>query len=70
MKKIERDELGEQIVVWELPDKTEFTELTEDSEIFINKFILESAASQYLFFQGKKVFYIGLLGNNYDERVR
>ena len=64
LKKIERDELGEQIVVWELPDKTEFTELTEDSEIFVNKFSLVSVATQYLFFKGKKNFYIdGLWGN-------
>ena len=62
LKKIERDELGEQIVVWELPDKTEFTELTEDSEIFVNKFSLVSVATQYLFFKGKKNFYIGLWG--------
>jgi hypothetical protein len=66
LKKIERDELGEQIVVWELPDKTEFTELTEDSEIFVNKFSLVSVATQYLFFKGKKNFYIDGLSGNID----
>jgi hypothetical protein len=35
----------------------------DESEIFVNKFSLESAASQYLFFKGKKSFYIdGLWG--------
>ena len=67
LKKIERKSdmmLENGTLVWELPDKTEFTELIEDSEIFVNKFILQSAASQYLFFKGKKNFYIdGLWGN-------
>jgi hypothetical protein len=55
-------------LVWELPDKTEFTELTEDSEIFVNKFSLVSVAPQYLIFKGKKNFYIdGLFGTIMKE---
>jgi hypothetical protein len=62
LKKIEKKPITNKLV-WELPDKTEFTD-SSIYQIFVNKFILESAASQYLFFKGKKSFYIdGLWGN-------
>ena len=55
-------------LVWELPDKTEFTELIGDSEIFVNKFSLVSVTTQYLRFTGKKNFYIdGLWGTIMKE---
>lgn len=72
LKKIERKPSEVNVVlIWELPDKTKELMLInyresniDESEIFVNKFILESAASQYLFFKGKKNFYIdGLWGN-------
>ena len=67
LKKIERNKLSDKLV-WELPDKTEFTELIGDSEIFVNKFSLVSVTTQYLRFTGKKNFYIdGLWGTIMKE---
>ena len=75
LKKIERKP-SNIALIWELPDKTEFTELIDESnllgiqigEIFVNKFSLVSVAPLYLFFKGKKNFYIdGLFGTIMKE---